>query len=243
MMKKMLVIFALAMWLQGAQAAENLYEKNYKEQNARGLKSLLADPDTKMYVSNHSDKDNIDMLENGYDMMGSTGFEAGSITPEMALQHGKSIKADVVLVYSKYASKKSALSKIEAIKEAAKTTGEIDPAVMADDEQQYKYYASYWAKLPMPIVGLHVIKLKQTSDDGTATDVDGLKILAVIKDSPAFKAGLKRGDVLLSMGGVHLQKPEELSQVARKNQGRKVDIDYERDGQPAKTQTTLNGDK
>lgn len=239
MMKKMLAMIILGVSLQTAQAAENLYEKNYKEQNGRSLKSLIADPDTKMYVSNHSDEDNIDMLENGYDMMGSTGFEAGSITPDMALQHGTTIKADVVLVYSKYASKQSPLSKIEAIKEAAKTTGEIDPAVLEEDEQ-YKYYASYWAKLPMPLLGLHVIKLKQKNNNGSATDLDGLKILAVIKGSPAFKAGLKRGDMLLSMGGVTLQQPEALSQVARKYKGKKVDIVYERNGQSMQAQTMLN---
>jgi hypothetical protein len=29
-----------------------------------------------------------------------------------------------------------------------------------EDEEAYQYYASYWAKLPMPLLGLHVIKLK-----------------------------------------------------------------------------------
>jgi len=105
----------IVMSVQVVQAAENLYEKHYKEQNGRDLKSMQANPDTKMYVSNHADEDNIDMLENGYDMMGSAGFEAGSIMPDQALDHAKSIKADIVLVYSKYASKKSSLSKLQLI--------------------------------------------------------------------------------------------------------------------------------
>ncbi len=42
-----------------AFAADNPYEKNYKAQNTGGLVSLQANPDSKMYVSNHKDKDNI----------------------------------------------------------------------------------------------------------------------------------------------------------------------------------------
>ncbi|MGQ0442634.1 MAG: PDZ domain-containing protein, partial [Methylophilaceae bacterium] len=221
-------------------AAENLFEKHYKEQNAGNLQSLQANPQTAMYVSNHKDEDNISMLENGYDLMGSSGFEAGDVKPELALQHAKSIKADTVLVYTKYASKQTSLSNIEAIKPAAKTTGEIDEKDLKQAEEKYKYYASYWAKLPMPLLGVHIIKLKPVNADGTADAENGLKVLAVIKDSPAAKANLLRGDVLLKMGSIELEKPETLSLVARQYQGKTVEIAYERNGQPAVTTANLN---
>ena len=83
MMKKMLCVALVTFCIQTVLAAENLYEKNYKEQNNSNLKSMQANPDTKMYVSNHFDDDNISMLESGYDMMGSSGFEAGSIAPDL----------------------------------------------------------------------------------------------------------------------------------------------------------------
>lgn len=241
MMKKMLGVALLVLCIQTVQATENLYEQHYKAQNSGNLKSMQANPETEMYVSNHSNEDNISMLETGYDMIGSSGFEAGSIAPDLALTHAKLIKADVVLVYSKYASKKSALSKLIMIKEAAKTTGEVNPEVM-EDEEAYQYYASYWAKLPMPLLGLHVIKLKyKEKNSDTIVADEGLKILAVIKGSPAFNAGLKRGDTLLSLGGVALQQPQVLSQVVRQYQGESVSIIYERNGQSSQSQTTLNG--
>jgi len=237
----MLGVALLVLCIQTVQATENLYEQHYKAQNSGNLKSMQANPETEMYVSNHSDEDNISMLETGYDMIGSSGFEAGSIAPDLALTHAKLIKADVVLVYSKYASKKSALSKLIMIKEAAKTTGEVNPEVM-EDEEAYQYYASYWAKLPMPLLGLHVIKLKyKEKNSDTIVADEGLKILAVIKGSPAFNAGLKRGDTLLSLGGVALQQPQVLSQVVRQYQGESISIIYERNGQSSQSQTTLNG--
>ena len=229
-------------------AAENLYEKNYKAQNTGNLASLQANPDTKMYVSNHKEDDNISMLESGYDMMGTTGFDAGEISPDLALQHAKVIKADTVLVYSKYGSAMTASSKVGIYREAAKKNGGVvDEKDLVEGNVQYKYYASYWAKLPTPMLGVHIIKLVKPSDDedenAKKDEIKGLKVLAVIKGSPADAAGLKRGDNLLKINETELNKPEELSGVVRKLQGQKVAIAYEHEGEVKTTQATINSRK
>ena len=217
-------------------AAENMFEKNYKAQNNSNLVSLQASPDTKMYVSNPKDDDNISMLENGFDLMGSSGFTTGEMPADLALQHAKSIKADTVLVYTKFGSAKTAASKMAVIKEAAKKGGGVvDDKDLKEDPTQYDYYASYWAKLPAPLLGVHIIKLVLVAEDEAEANANkkintGLKILAVIKDSPAAKAGLKRGDTLYKIANVELNKPEELSSVLRKYQGQNVAIEFERAG-------------
>lgn len=222
-------------------AEENLYAKHYKAQNASGLTSSQAIPDTKMYVSNHKEDDNISMLENGYDMMGSSGFEGGDVPADLALAHGKTIKADVVLVYSKYGAAKSASSKMEMIREAAKTGRELTEKDMADEPTVYKYYASYWAKLPTPTLGVHVIKLVPKSSDPNAdTEIPGLQLLAVIKDSPAAKAGLVRGDRLLKVNNTVLEKPEDLTTAVRQLKGQTVDIHYLRADVEETTKVQLN---
>jgi hypothetical protein len=224
-----------------ASAEENLYTKNYKAQNAYGLTSSQANPDTKMYVSNHKEDDNISMLETGYDMMGSSGFEGGDVAADLALQHGKAIKADVVLVYSKYGSAKSASSKMAMIREAAKTGKALTEKDMADEPTVYKYYASYWAKLPTPTLGVHVIKLvPKTNDPEEATEIPGLQLLAVIKDSPAAKAGLVRGDRLLKINNIEVDKPEDLTTNIRQLKGQKIDIQYLRADTEMTTQAQLN---
>ena len=223
-------------------AAENLYEKNYKAQNTGNLASLEPSPDTKMFVSNHKDKDNISMLENGYDMMGTTGFEAGEVSPDLALQHAKAIKADTVLVYSKYGSAMTASSKIETYKEAAKKNGgEIDEKDLVEDDVKYKYYASYWVKLPPPLLGVHVVKLARPTEEGEKKDeLKGLRVLAVIKGSPAEAAGILRGDMLLKLNDTELNKAEELSKVVREHQGKNVAIAYEREGLQAIANAKIN---
>ena len=217
-------------------AAENPFEKNYKAQNNTNLVSLQAKPDTKMYVSNHKDDDNISMLENGFDMMGSSGFVTGEAPADLALQHAKTIKADTVLVYTKFGSAKTVASKIDVIKEAAKKGGGVvEDKDLKEDPTQYDYYASYWAKLPAPLLGVHIIKLVLFAEDEEEAAANkkintGLKILAVIKDSPAAKAGLKRGDTLYKIANVELNKPEELSSAVQKHQGQNVAIEFERAG-------------
>lgn len=217
-------------------AAENPFEKNYKSQNNTNLVSLQAKPDTKMFVSNHKDDDNISMLENGFDMMGSSGFVTGEAPADLALQHAKTIKADTVLVYTKFGSAKTVASKIAVIKEAAKKGGGVvEDKDLKEEPTQYDYYASYWAKLPAPLLGVHIIKLVLFAEDEEEAAANkkintGLKILAVIKDSPAAKAGLKRGDTLYKIANVELNKPEELSSAVQKHQGQNVAIEFERAG-------------
>ena len=224
---------------------KNWYESSYKSQNSGDLKSLEALPDTKMYVSNHKEDDDISMLESGYDMIGSSGFTAGEVPPEQALAHAKTLKADTVLVYSKYGSAKTSSGKMQMIKEAAKLGKELTEKDLAEEPTNYKYYASYWAKLPAPLLGVHVIKLakKESEENDKVVEYEGLKVLAVIKNSPAANAGLKRGDVLLKLANNKLNKPEELSNVVRQHQGQEVAVEFERNGEKNTTKTQISTKK
>lgn len=226
-------------------ASVNLYAKNYREQNGYQLKSQNVSPDTKMFVSNHKDDDNISMLEKGYDMMGSSGFDAENVPADLALQHGKNIKADTVLVYSKYGSTKTPHGKMELIKEAAKNGGEIDAKDLVEEAIQYQYYASYWAKLPMPLLGVHVIKLVKaaSNEDEQATGDRGLKIIAVIQESPASKAGVVKGDNLLKIGDIELAKADDLFAAVKRYAGQTVAVEFLHNDSLVKATVALNSRK
>ena len=230
-------------------AEENPYAKNYKEQNTNNLKSLNPNPDTKLLVSNHKDDDNISMLENGYDMIGSSGFSATEASPDLALQQGRAVKADTVLIYKKYESAKTASSQIQLIKEAAKNGEDIDPNDLVEEPTQYYFYASYWAKLPMPLFGVHIIKLRQGSNDSDEAgaeqiqDLPGLKVIAAIKDSPAAKANIVRGDTLLKIGDVELIKADDLFAAVKRYAGQTVPVQLQRKDGDAQVMVTLNSRK
>lgn len=234
-----LVLLTLLM-SASAMAEENLFAKHYRAQNTNNLRSMQANPDTQIFVSNHADEDNISMLEKGYDMMGSSGFDAGEVSPNHALEHGKAIKADTVLVYTKYGSAKTADSQLSKIKEAAKKGRELTEKDLDEGPTTYKYFASYWAKLPPPTLGIHIIKLTSKSAPEDQTTSAGLKILAVIKQSPAAMAGLMRGDTILAINGAPIDKPEDLFSLVKKHKGTSVDIRYLRNDSVQTTQAKLN---
>jgi hypothetical protein len=243
MVGAMLAISLSLLSMQINAEEENPYEKNYKVQNSSQLKSLQPNPDTKIYVSNHKEEDNISMLEKGYDMMGSSGFGGGDVAADLALQHGKNIKADTVLVYSKYGSSKTAESKMQAIKEALKNKGEVTEQDLAKDTTNYQYYASYWAKLPPPLLGVHIIKLKQKANpraDTEAKEINGLKVIAVVNDSPAAKAAIARGDTLLKIGEFALEKPEDLFAAVKRYAGQNVPVVLQRGEENLTTTVALN---
>lgn len=224
----------------------NLYAKNYKQQNTNNLKSLEVNPEPEIFVSNHKEDDNISMLENGYDMIGSSGFAAAEAPSNLALAHAKAIKADTVLVYRKYASAKTASSKLQLIKEAAKTGGEIDPNDLEEELTQYQYYASYWVKLPMPLLGVHIIKLKQKVEEDAQEVIKeepGLKIIAVIKASPAAKAGIVKGDTLLKMGDVALVQPDDLFAAVKRYAGQTIAVALQRGDADVSTIVALGSRK
>jgi len=233
----------LFVFIHAAQAAEkNPYAANYKEQNTYNLKSLSPSPDTRLFVSNHKDDDNITMLEDGYDMIGSSGFSAAEAAPELALQHAKSIKADTVLIYKKYESAKTPGSKLQLVKEAAKKGEDIDAEALADEPAQYYFYASYWAKLPMPLLGVHIIKLKMNAneDGAEAQALPGLKVIAVIKDSPAAKAGIARGDTIMKIGDMTLVSADDLFAAVKRYAGQTVAVELEHKGAPARLTVAVN---
>jgi hypothetical protein len=239
------LIFAFTVFHAQADEA-NPFAKNYKEQNTYKLKSLNPNPDTKLLLSNHKEDDNIKMLEDGYDMIGSSGFTAVEAAPDLALQQGKAIKADTVLIYKKYDSAKITGSKLQLVKEAAKKGTEIDPNDLIEEPTKHTFYASYWAKLPMPTFGVHVIKLKLNTNDspveGTEKieELPGLNIIAVIKDSAAAKANIVRGDTLLKMGDVTLTKADDLFAAVKKYAGKSVTVELERKGLPTQVTVALN---
>lgn len=241
-----LSLLCLAPIANAADDAINLYEKNFKAQNQQALKSMNHNPETLIFVGKKQAEDNISMLESGFDLIGTSGFTAKEISPDAALAFGKKLKADQVLVYSQEA-KKPKKSKMEFIKEAAKKGGEIELKDL-EEEKEYDYYASYWAKLPMPLFGVHLIKLNEVSQEPETGEIKkvaqkGLKLIAVIQESPAAKAGILRGDSLLKMGDAEMNKPDDLFAAVKKYQGQTVPVKVLRGEQEMTMQVALNSRK
>jgi S1-C subfamily serine protease len=101
----------------------------------------------------------------------------------------------------------------------------------------------------MPLLGVHIIKLKkntnETTEDGTAEiqALPGLKIIAVIKESPAAKAGIARGDTVMKIGDMALTEADDLFAAVKKYAGQTVAVELERKGVPTKVSVAINARK
>ena len=97
------LIFILLNFLSLLAVADetNLFQSNYFTQSNNSLHSLQNQPDTKIYAGMNKDKDNTRMLEDGYDLMGTSSFQGPFVEPNQALKHAQSIQADVVFVYDR----------------------------------------------------------------------------------------------------------------------------------------------
>ena len=178
------------------------------------------------------------MLEEGYDLMGFSGFSGPNVSPNLAKVHGEKLKADLILIYDRQVNENSRASAIQRAREkvlAAKggenkgeiTEIEITEEDLADSNALYVFYASYWVKLPKPTFGTHFIKLEKGSDE---VEVPGALVIAVIKGSPAAKAGISRNDSIIKVDQVDVNTPDDLIAVVRKSKGKSVNVEYIRGG-------------
>jgi hypothetical protein len=221
----------------------NLYAEKYVEQNGRNLKSLNLNPDTQLELSKNQEEDNARMLEKGYDMMGSSTFVATNTPSELAQQYGKAIKADTVLVYNKIVPLRTKIVRLDGDQEGAKIADEANK--LTEQASQTIHYASYWAKLPMPLFGVHIIKLipAENQDLAKIAEVKGLTVIAVIEESPAAKASILKGDNLLKIGEMVLDKPDDLFAAVKQYAGQAVPVEVQRGTEVIKMRVALNSRK
>ena len=228
-------------------AEENLFEKNYVLQSPEGFKSFEQMPNTKIMRGWDKDTDNVMMLENGYDFMGFSGFVSTNIPPSVALEHGKKIKADLILIYDRQINEGDRASQFKQarrkaieekrVKDFGKVTEiEITEDDLVDPNVMYDFYASYWVKLPKPTFGTHFIELGKGENRENA---EGVKVIAVIKGSAAAKAGILRNDSITSINGQKVTTPDELISLIRKHKGSDIDVGYMRNGKSSVTVASI----
>lgn len=242
----LLISYVLIVPTSIASAQENLFKKNFQRQSPTDFQSFEKTVDTKIMKGWDQDKDKIKMLEEGFDLMGFSGFSGPNISPNFAKIHGEELKADLVLIYdrqvndsSRASAIKKARDKVFAARKAEKKGEiieiEITEEDLLDSNALYVFYATYWVKLPKPTFGTHFIKIAKNN---VQDEVPGALVIAVIKDSPAAKAGILKNDSIVKIDQVDVNSPDDLIAVIKKSKGKSVDVEFIRGG--IKDQVTVN---
>lgn len=215
--------------LEEIVANQNFFTSSFVEAKPSNAKRIVSRDEPKIYAGVDKIADKHRMEERGFELIGYSDFKAGDVSPDLVLPQAKKIHADVVLVYSERADKASASAKIQQLREAKKT-GQAPVEAGAS----YAYFASYWAKLAKPSMGVHV-KVPEKDDDA-----EGLKVLVVLDGSAAEKAGLLKDDLLISIGEVQLLKVADLTKAVNQYAGQTVDVVFVRNTMRQEGKLTLN---
>ncbi len=210
-------------------AQQNFFTSAFVESKPSNAKHIVPDVDPKIYAGADKIADKQRMEEKGFELIGYSDFKAGDVSPDLAMPQAKKIHAEIVLVYSERSDKPSASARVQQLREAKKT-GQAPVEAGAS----YSYFASYWAKIAKPSIGVHV---KVPEKDDTS---EGLHLLVVLDGSSAQKAGLLKGDYLISMGEIKLNKVTDLAEVVKKYAGQTLDVVYVRNTMRDETKMTLD---
>lgn len=178
-----------------------------------------------------------------------------------ALTQAKAVQAELVLVYSKYTGTRSGVMPLTLPDTQTSTTTLSGSAYgsggygsfygtantttygsktmyMPYSVDRYDCLATYWIKMKPPIFGVYVRDLTPEIRQSIGSN-KGLLVNAVVKNSPAFRADILKGDILRKIGDVELYDPASFREIVAKFAGQKVMVDILRDGKELQKEIQL----
>jgi hypothetical protein len=225
---------------------------------------VLPDPNKKpiLYTGNDPERDRIKMLEDGYIMMGFSSFNAGNVNKNDVFIQANKVRASVIVLYSDYTNTVSGTIPLTLPDTQTSTTniyGSINssagygtysgtgtttthgtkPTFIPYSVRRYDYGASYWIKTKSVRIGTFVVDM----DADTRAKIEsnkGLLIDVVVKNSPAYKADIFRGDILKKIGSVDIYSTEDFQTALETYAHQSVTVVIYRSGKEIEKQITLN---
>lgn len=230
---KKVVLFAF-LFLQCA--CTNNFEKFYVSTNSIDFHDNET-TDTispKLYISNFADakQDANKLMTDNYVLLGYSSFYSPSVKSSEALEFGKKINADIVMLYQKHKDTVNSTVPITTPTYSTVNTSYYSPyggygyanstingsrtTYYTSTVDRYDYYASYWKQNPNKLrFGIHFEALTDQLRQSTQSN-KGLLVTVVVKDSPAFKNDILVGDIITEINGQAIYHPTDYATIMDK---------------------------
>ncbi len=104
---------------------------------------------------------------------------------------------------------------------------------------RYDYLATYWIKIKPPSFGVHVVDLSPEIRKKIESN-KGVMVIAVIKDSPAFRVDILKGDILKRIEETEIYDVRSFIDSVKQYAGKKVHVLLLRDGKEINKEIKLN---
>ncbi|BBT14790.1 hypothetical protein WP8S17C03_08390 [Metapseudomonas otitidis] len=198
------------------------------------------------------EQDQVRMLEEGFIPLGQSHFISDSASSAQAIEQAKKIKASKVLLYQEYEGTQSGVLPLTTPTINNSTTqhnGNIrgnggyanysgtsttttygqQTTYIPYSIENYKYLATYWIRRTYFRLGAHSLELSADERAAIMSNI-GVKVVAVVKKSPAFYADIFRGDIIKSIAGRKITSIEDMVAALDESSGKDIDIEILRNG-------------
>jgi PDZ domain len=276
-MKTLLLAAGLGVFLTGcATNPVAQFYQDYTKQMPVAFQQRLLPPNGNpriIAIAEAQHKEEIHHLEEqGYVLIGVTGFQGPAITQPQLIRQAKKTGADIVIFSSEFSGTQQGVRPIVSYQPgqtyttsefgtvnanaygsggyasgfgtysgSATTTspGTFNTQYVPYQYSTYRTMASFWRQMKPSILG---VRFNPIPDDlRTALQRNtGAYVSAVIQDSPAFKANILEGDIIIQVADKPVTSAQECSDSLRTYAGQKVPIKVIRNGQTLDIDVQLN---
>jgi len=249
MYKKCLLVIG-ALLLAGCA---NPYKQFYTD-NTGGMDffkngyAILPSNGPQLMRGGNQDEDAQKMMEDNYVLLGYSSFFGREFKESLAIAQGKEIHADVVLLYMNFKDTQSGNMPLVLPDTQTSTTqgtgvvgmtpysGSFTTTTygsrtmyMPFNVNRYDYLAWYWVKRRVPLLG--IIPRDLTAEERKKIGTNkGIFIAVTVKNSPAYKADVFKGDIIIKIDDEDVLGAKEFLEFIKEKAGKKVVLTIVRDG-------------
>lgn len=191
---------------------KNLHDPNQFEQpNGFDLKHGL-----------NPQEDEIRFMEDGFVMVGYSSFNGGNISniDSGAVEQAVKVGASFCVVYNPKLTGSMQGSNSVYVPGRYASFAVTTPVQI----NRYDYLVTYWMKPKMKyVLGVRYVDLSSEEKAKYQTN-KGVKIMAVVKGTPAYRADLLRGDIVKRIAGVEVEDIAHAAKILQENTGKTVPV-------------------
>lgn len=245
---KSFTVLAIALFIAGCG---NPYDRFYSPSpNAATDSAILATSsgEPTLLRGTTPEQDRIEMFREGFSMVGSSSFNAGQISDEMAIAQAKKVGADRVVVYKDYRNTQSGVIPLtlpdtqtayhsgsvfgsggSAMYSGTSTTYGTQTTYIPYSVDRYDYGATYWRKTRRGGLGVIITELS-TADRQRIGSNKGTRIMAITKGSAAFDADILEGDIIRRVDDTIIIDVSHAIKILRSKLGSEITLVLDRAG-------------
>jgi hypothetical protein len=237
---------------------DNTYGRSYAELHVE----LTKNP-PRLVIGTNPEVDSREMLQNNYIQIGYSSFNGKLEGTEGALSMAKSLNAEVVITYSQFTGSETRIATYDtpttqtsystanvtaygsngwanAYGTGTTTTYGTRTNYVPYTVDRYNQGATYWIKRKPPIFGAMVDELSENDKKSIGSN-KGVKVMIVIKDSPAYDADIIEGDILKAINGTEIKDSNHYFEVLSENATNLVSFRFYRGGKIQTKKIQLSG--